>query len=1454
MNKVQTLTSISLLLLALLFSNFQFSSDPLGSAEKIPNWHFIDKAIVPTPSKEMPHHVRMLYADEVNMIELEAAFAAYYDKRGWNEVHEDLERDPYAKFFHFWYEAAQEYVEDDGMVRALSTEELAELREEQLKLTKKIEDDVQKAGPSSSWSFLGPKRTYWRADHNPGLVAPWQVNIYTVAVAPSNPSILYAGSETGVLYKSTDKGLNWYPFNDYNWGAAILSVEIHPTDPNIVYAANSTDIFKTTDGGTSWSIIKTESGLSCNSLAISPTTPSTLFAGSSNGLYKSTDSGANWTTMLTEQVDDVQFRPNDGTTVYAITRTTASPNTYNFYKSTDSGASFSVSMNGWGTYYESSGSRITVTPANADYIYAVLLTDDGTGNNKVPVVLKTTDAAANWTTVATGNSGPLGMSNGQGYYDLDIVASHANAEHLIVATTTAYKSTDGGVNYTTIGGYSGSFAIHPDIQCMVSIMDGATENTWLTTDGGANFSSDFYTSIANWEARIDGLDGTNFWGYAQGWNEDFMVGGRYHNGNTAMHENYPDKQALRMGGAESPTGWAMHGRERHAAFDDIAEYEIPDDITVAPTGGAFLFTKHPNIYYYGNAFSRVMIDLEDYMTVYTGNGNDFWKSEDGGGSWESLHTFGGKPYHFDISRKNPDYIYLTADDGFYRSTDRGESFTEMTLPSGLSDWHAQNLRVAASARNQDHVWVLNHRSGSGSTAGRVWKSVDGGASWTSWNTTALDGRKWTAIANQAGTNGGIYIASNRGSSGTFPSKVMYRDNSMNDWVDFSSNLPESANPIKLLPFYRDGKLRWAGNRGVWEVDFYDETWAPIAQPFVNGKNQYCSRDTVEFDSYSVAKGTATYSWSIPGASWTSSLTEREVQAIFPSNGTYTATLTIDQDGTVVSESVSVTIDTECEAEQKPGNAVNMSGASSDYVATNNTMDLTTNTMTMSAWIKRNGDQNSYAGIIFHRAGTANGLNFRNNNELGFHWNNSQWGWSSGLIVPDNEWAHVAMVVSPTETTLYLNGQPSVNTANPPSVLFDGVMNFGADPNWSARRFNGEMDEVIIYNRSLSQDEIRELMHLTRVPANETDLIGYWQFNRTSGAVTDRAGINHASLLGGAGRVTSTVPVGPGESMRMDVNAGGTYAFGTTDLTLEFPAGGSTFPNGELCVTRIDHAPDQSPSLDVNDSYWVVRNYGTNATFDELSSLYFDNVEVNSAQAAAPSSIKLYKRASNADGTSWGTYVDFAELATEGTTDGNVTFSTDNGQTSFSQFILSYESPELPAELISFNVLLNRSKEVEIKWATASEENVSHYDVERSRDGYDFHKIAQVEAIGNSASILNYENLDKNPFRGVSYYRLKIVDVDGSYEYSVVRSITNHALAEKVVLYPNPLRAGELLTVKTDIAEKIEMRIYSADGEEVAEFSFTGDIELELPRLANGSYGYTLRTSSWKSSGILVMMQ
>jgi beta-galactosidase len=161
--------------------------------------------------------------------------------------------------------------------------------------------------------------------------------------------------------------------------------------------------------------------------------------------------------------------------------------------------------------------------------------------------------------------------------------------------------------------------------------------------------------------------------------------------------------------------------------------------------------------------------------------------------------------------------------------------------------------------------------------------------------------------------------------------------------------------------------------------------------------------------------------------------------------------------------------------------------SDDYVSVP-PLGLNSNTVTMTAWIKRNGTQaESFTGIVFSRDGsTTAGLGFGSgpgwsvNHELAYNWNDSSaaWGWHSGLFVPDNQWVFISLVVEPTQATLYMNENGTLPSATNTIVHvieeFDGVTRIGHDVHSDGRYFRGTIDDVRIYNRALSPAEIEQL--------------------------------------------------------------------------------------------------------------------------------------------------------------------------------------------------------------------------------------------------------------------------------------------------------------------------------------------------------------------------------------------
>lgn len=139
----------------------------------------------------------------------------------------------------------------------------------------------------------------------------------------------------------------------------------------------------------------------------------------------------------------------------------------------------------------------------------------------------------------------------------------------------------------------------------------------------------------------------------------------------------------------------------------------------------------------------------------------------------------------------------------------------------------------------------------------------------------------------------------------------------------------------------------------------------------------------------------------------------------------------------------------------------------------------TNTLTFTAWVKRDGTQAANAPLVFTRAGSSiAGLHFGTANELRYTWDGGAYTWNSGITVPDNTWCLAAMCVSSTGTTLHLRTssglQSATNSATQAAEAFNGLMYLGYDSNSSTRHFKGWLDDVRVYKSTLTATQIESL--------------------------------------------------------------------------------------------------------------------------------------------------------------------------------------------------------------------------------------------------------------------------------------------------------------------------------------------------------------------------------------------
>ena len=140
---------------------------------------------------------------------------------------------------------------------------------------------------------------------------------------------------------------------------------------------------------------------------------------------------------------------------------------------------------------------------------------------------------------------------------------------------------------------------------------------------------------------------------------------------------------------------------------------------------------------------------------------------------------------------------------------------------------------------------------------------------------------------------------------------------------------------------------------------------------------------------------------------------------------------------------------------------------------------------------------------------------------------------------------------------------------------------------------------------------------------------------------------------------------------------------------------------------------------------------------------------------------------------------------------------------------------LPVELTSFTATRYNNNMVSLAWETVTEINSHYFEVERSADGQYFETIGTMPAKVNSNTISRYAMTDVEPYRGQNYYRLKMIDLDGSYEFSDIAAVFIDNFGE-IMLYPNPVLdyiqvvGGEELDESTyvEIIDQLGRRIFS----------------------------------------------
>jgi photosystem II stability/assembly factor-like uncharacterized protein len=303
---------------------------------------------------------------------------------------------------------------------------------------------------------------------------------------PGQPETFLIGAVNGGVWKTTDSGRTWNPLFDAAPTQSIGAIAVAPSDPRIIYVGSGeglqrpdlsvgNGIYRSADSGATWTHLALDDAQQIPDLAVDPRDPNRLFAAvlghpygasSQRGIYRSVDGGKNWTRVL--YVDDdtggscVKLDPHDSQVVYAaLWNARSGPwednNLFNgtaggLYKSTDGGDHWRKLTAGLPENL--SQIDVAIAPSRPGRLYATLATTaDGDYSSAAGLgVYRSDDGGEHWVRATTDPRPALRIGGG----DLPIIkVDPRNADVLYSASIVAMKSTDGGAHWTSLQGSPG---------------------------------------------------------------------------------------------------------------------------------------------------------------------------------------------------------------------------------------------------------------------------------------------------------------------------------------------------------------------------------------------------------------------------------------------------------------------------------------------------------------------------------------------------------------------------------------------------------------------------------------------------------------------------------------------------------------------------------------------------------------------------------------------------------------------------------------------------------------------------------------------------------------------------------------------------------------------------------------------------------------------------------------
>ena len=548
--------------------------------------------------------------------------------------------------------------------------------------------------------------------------------VTSIDAVHDNPEIMYVGTASGGLWKSTSGGIKWAPIFDKQITASVGAVAIQQSNPSVVWVGtgegnprNSLNggygVFKTLDGGKTWTAMGLEKTRHIHKILIDPTDPNTVYVGAigapwgaheERGVYKTTDGGKNWRRILfsnnTSGVADMVMDPkNPNKIIAALWDHKRDPW---FFKSGGAGSGLYMTYDGgenWKKLSEKEGlpkgelGRIglAIAASKTDVIYALI-------ESKKNALYKSTDGGSQWKMVNYKED----IGNRPFYYS-DIFVDPQNENRVYSVFTYVNVSEDGGKSFTELmPAYGVDNGVHPDHHAWwihpkngQFMMDGNDGGMNITRDGGASWRfignipvAQFYHISTDNEYPYNvygGMQDNGSWrGPAYVWKVQGIRNSYWQE--IAFGDGFdvvPDKDNAQFGYAMSQQG-----------FVSRYDWKTGNNYSVRPTAP----DEKTDLRFNWNA--GIGQDPFDNSTVYFGS-QFVHKSTDKGLTWEVIST--------DLTTNDPEKQKQSESGG-------------LTMDATGAENHCTILVIEPSPVEKDMLWV-------GTDDGRVHFTQDGGNTW-----------------------------------------------------------------------------------------------------------------------------------------------------------------------------------------------------------------------------------------------------------------------------------------------------------------------------------------------------------------------------------------------------------------------------------------------------------------------------------------------------------------------------------------------------------------------------------------------------------------------------------------------------------------------------------------------------------------------------------------------------